>query len=349
MGYYLLTGATGLLGRYLLRHLLMSDVPVAVVVRGNRIANAWQRTESVVGELEETLGRTLPRPIVLEGELTQPELGLSRETLNWVKRHCRAVLHNAASLSFQKGEPHEEPWISNVTGTQRVLELTEMCGIREFHHVSTAYVCGQRRGKVYESELDLGQEFGNDYEASKLTAEKMVRSAQWLDAPTIYRPAIIVGDSRTSFTNTFHGFYTPLQIVYSMMMRVNPTDLNPQSLIEALGLAGDERKNLVPVDWIAAAIATLLREPRNHGEVYHLTPRNTTPVSTLCDVFSQATQQFAVTNARSSNSAGGGPSIASLAQMFRSQMTVYQAYWRDDPEFDRTNIEARLPELPCPV
>ena len=59
---------------------------------------------------------------------------------------------------------------------------------------------------MLETELDVGQTPGNDYEHSKIEAERLVRAADWLDPPTIYRPSIIVGDSRTGYTATFHGF-----------------------------------------------------------------------------------------------------------------------------------------------
>ena len=99
---------------------------------------------------------------------------------------------------------------------QHVLELCRNAGIRNFHHVSTAYVCGLRQGRILESELDVGQKMSNDYEQSKLQAEKMVRSADFLDSLTVHRPAIIIGDSTNGYTTTYHGFYAPLQAVYTM-------------------------------------------------------------------------------------------------------------------------------------
>jgi thioester reductase-like protein len=349
--YYLLTGATGLLGRYILRNLLLKDVPVAVVVRGTRLASARARVDSLMLEIEEKLGRSLPRPVVLTGELTEPDLGLSAEALAWAGRHVGAILHNAASLTFQTADRTEEPWLSNVTGTKYVLDLARRLNVREFHHVSTAYVCGQRRGRVLETELNLGQAFGNDYEASKLEAESLVHAANWLDTPTIYRPAIIVGDSQTGFTNTFHGFYTPLQIAHSMFNKVAIAEVDPQGFVEILGLAGHERKNLVPVDWVGAVIAHLAADPQHHGLTYHLTPRESTSVALLCDVMDEAISKHFGDQRRATDAIvpASGQSFAAFQAMFRSQMTVYQAYWRDDPQFDQTNTLAHAPHLPCPA
>ena len=75
MSYLLLTGATGLVGRYLLRDLLAEDVPVAVLCRSNRMESAAQRIEALMQRWERLAGRSLPRPVVLEADLRQPAAG----------------------------------------------------------------------------------------------------------------------------------------------------------------------------------------------------------------------------------------------------------------------------------
>jgi thioester reductase-like protein len=348
VAYYLLTGATGLLGRYLLRNLLLCEIPTAVVVRPTRLATAQQRIESAVGEIEETLGHALTRPVVLEGELNEPGLGLPAESRGWIRRHVRGIIHNAASLSFQTAQPQEEPWLTNVTGTRNVLEAARAAGVRELHHVSTAYVCGLRSGVVREDELDIGQQLGNDYERSKLAAEQLVRGADWLRSVTIYRPAIIVGDSRTYFSNTFHGFYTPLKIVHAAINKLSLREVQPRSLVEILGLSGDECKNLVPVDWVAEAMLALLADERHHGRVYHLTADLPTPVSLLCEVFNQSVRAYSIDWQRA-QAAPASQSFAAFQSLFKEQMEVYRSYWRDDPQFDATNRLAALPDLRCPM
>lgn len=352
MKYCLLTGATGLLGRYLLRYLLPREYPLAVLIRGNRAATARQRMETVVLELEEQLQRTLPRPVLLTGDLSSPGLGLSSEDRAWIRRRVDSVLHNAASLTFENGEPHEEPWKTNLTGTQLLLEATREWGVRQFHHVSTAYVCGLRRGLVYENELWLGQQFGNDYEHSKLRAEQLVREASWLDCTTVYRPAIIVGDSQTGYSNTFHGFYTPLRIVHMLISSVAAQAVPAESLVQILGLNGSESKNLVPVDWVAAVIGHLFSDPRHHGNVYHVTPEQRTSASQLCEVMEQAVLQFTLRGASLAAARGtqaDGLSLDAFLAAFREKMQVYQAYWRDDPQFDATQRHKHAEHLPCPT
>lgn len=346
MPYHLLTGATGLLGSYLLRDNLRAGRQMAVVVRRDVRESARQRVESMLRRWEDEIGYALPRPPVLEGDLTQPSLGLDRSTRDWVAEHCVAVLHNAASLSFQNDETTGEPYRSNVDGTRNVLELCRATGIRHFHHVSTAYVCGLRKGRVLESELDVGQESGNDYEKSKIQAEKMVRSADFLDNPTIYRPAIIFGDSATGYTTTFHGFYTPLKIGQALVNRIDFKEINGAPLLMALGLTGEERKNFVPVDWVSRIITYLYGRPEHHGNTYHLTPVEPTSVAVSCEVMEHALREYIEDSRRKKSEAGD---LADLQKTFADQMEVYRAYWRDDPDFDRTNTAEAAPHLSCPA
>jgi nucleoside-diphosphate-sugar epimerase len=345
MCYLLLTGGTGLLGTYLLRDLLGQHQQVAVVARSGVVETARQRIDTILAFWERSLGYALPRPPVLEGDICQTDLGLDTAAVHWVKRNCTAVLHNAASLSFEADVRTGEPYRSNVEGTRNLLALCRKTGLRRFHHVSTAYVCGRRTGRVLESELDVGQVPGNDYEKSKIQAETMVREADFLDPPTIYRPAIIIGDSATGYTTTFHGFYTPLKIGQALVSRFGITDITGEPLMAALGLSGQERKNLVPVDWISRVITYLYSRPEHHGRTYHVAPARPTPAMTLCQVIEHALAEYARTSVKAKPEI---PNLAELQQAFTSQMGVYRAYWRDDPEFDATNTIQAAPHLPCP-
>ncbi len=188
MSYYLLTGATGLLGNYLLRDLLRDGVPVAVLVRPSRRQTARQRIELLLAKWDAEQTSPLPRPVVLEGDITQDDLGLDANDLRWAAEYCSAVIHNAASLTFHATSEEGEPYRSNLTGTRNVLDFARQAGIREFHHVSTAYVAGLREGRCLETELDVGQAFGNDYEKTKVASEQLVRGADFIDSLTVYRP-----------------------------------------------------------------------------------------------------------------------------------------------------------------
>lgn len=194
------------MGRYLLRDLLLANKKLAVVVRATTKQTVQQRIETILQQWEQELGMMLSRPIYLVGDVTEPLLGLDPAAVTWLTEHCTAIVHSAASLTFF-AEGNGEPWSTNLNGTRQVLELCHATDIRELHYVSTAYVCGMREGVILESELNCGQSFRNDYEKSKLQAEQLVRNDPFITNLTVYRPAVIAGDSRTGYTNTYHGLF----------------------------------------------------------------------------------------------------------------------------------------------
>lgn len=346
MSYHLLTGATGLLGNYLLRDLLLRDVPVAVLVRPSRRQSARQRVEIALCAWEEELGKALPRPVVLEGDISQPDLGLDAVNIRWAAEYCSVVINNAASLTFHSTSKEGEPWRSNIGGTRNMLEFCRATGIRKFHHVSTAYVAGLRQGKVLESELDVGQQFSNDYECSKLQSEKMVREADFLDEPTVFRPGIIIGDSQTGFTTTYHGFYAALQLAYTL---VQAFERNETGLVGGhrtrMTLVGNETKHLVPVEWVSAVMAHVITHAMWHGKTYHLTPKHPVTVRLIRDVLEQCSGFYGCEFC----GAGKPPEEPSEAELlFYEHIRVYNSYWKMDPEFDTTTVDLAAPHLPCP-
>jgi thioester reductase-like protein len=342
MAYMLLTGATGLLGGYLLRDALRQDLPVAVVVRRTVAQSAQRRIDAVLAPFETE--RALPRPVVLEGDLSQPGLGLSDDDRAWLGEHCTSVLHSAASISFYREERSGEPYRTNVDGTRHLIDLCHSVGIEEFHHVSTAYVCGHRSGRILESELEVGQEHGNDYELSKVAAEKLVRSAGFEVRPTIYRPSIIVGDSATGYTTTFHGYYTPLQVAWWLAKAGLLQSGVHDWFLGQLGLTGNERKNIVPVDWVSRVILHIVTNSSAHGRTYHVTCDEPPTASDLA---------LGISDALDRHISASPPAEAPATEVlqftdFRKHMDVYRAYFRDHPEFDTTNLRQAAPGMTCP-
>lgn len=350
-GVILLTGATGLLGRYLLRDLSLAGNKLAVVVRPTDRQSAETRVAALLAAWERQGVPNLPMPRVLVGDITEPGLGLSAEDRGWVARHCDMVLHNAASLEFEATSGEDgEPWRSNLGGTRNMLELCRETGIADFHHVSTAYVCGLRTDVVRETELFVGQEFGNDYEKSKLQSEQLVREADFLAPPTVYRPAIIVGDSKTGYTTTFHGYYALVRLAVTLTRMVEGAEQIDWS-IPLHDLTGKEVKNLVPVDWVSAAMAAIVGQRRLWGSTYHLTPTDPVTADTIQGVIEQVVGYEGTTAFAGAGKSGEAvtPIGEELASAFYEQMRIYATYWRNDPTFDRTNLLAALPDLPCPV
>ena len=346
MAHVLLTGATGLLGRYLMKDLMQRGVDLAVLVRPNRRNDPHQRIEAAMRTWEDLLQTTLPRPRVLSGDINTPDLGLSNDDIKWAAENCETIIHNAASLSFVSTGPESEPWRSNVAGTETVLDFSQQAGIHRFHQVSTAYVAGMRHGRVLESELDEGQELANPYEESKVQAEKLVREAGFIDSLTVFRPAIIVGDSRTGVTFTYHNFYVMLQLAQTLSMSMGKTDpltgKTDASEVD-VNIEGHERKHLVPVDWVSEVMATIITNPVLHDKTYHLTPRVPVTSRLIRDVMEEVAEIYGI-----GAHAGNGSSRPEVEEIFFKQMEVYHSYWKDDPEFDASNTLAAVPGLPCP-
>jgi len=344
--YALLTGATGLVGRYLIRDLLLQGQPLALVVRPSRKQTCRERVETILQMWERDLGRELPRPVLLEGDVGQEQLGLSLANRRWVAHNCDRVIHNAAILTFHGPDRQGEPWRTNLDGTRNVLDFCRDLKLRNLHYVSTAYVCGDRTGTIQENELDLGQGFRNDYEHSKFLAEKLVREADYLDHLTVYRPAVIAGDAHTGYTSTYHGIYMYLKMM-SVLVRNQPPDENGVRQVSMrLSLTGDELRNVVPVDWVSAAICHLFNTPAALGGTYQLAP--TEPI-TPREIIDAACKYFNSTNVEFYGYRRPDPeTMNDFEKACYASMTIYESYDMTDPRFDRTNLLKFTEHLPCP-
>jgi thioester reductase-like protein len=343
----LLTGATGLLGRYLLRDLLLVGQRLAVLVRPARTATAAERVAELLAFWSERLGRELPSPVILEGELQAPGLGLTEADRRWLARHCSAILHAAARVAFRR-TLDGEPWQTNVEGTRRLLHLCQSLGLSAFHYVSTAFVCGDRTGAVYEDELECGQRFHNEYEQSKFESERLVRHAPGVRA-TVYRPSVIVGDSRTGYTSSYHGFYRFLELpvrLAALQSGQAPAAGGSQRRVLPLRvpLSGAEARNLVPVDWVAQAVVQLIRQPAWHAKTYHLVAPQSVPARHIKKV---AEELLGIDGVRWAGHSGL-TSPTSLEEAFRDHLREYWPYFTSDPVFDCRNMSEALPELPPP-
>jgi len=342
-----LTGATGLLGRYLLRDLLASGHRVGVLVRDGQQRMASDRLEELLAFGSETLGRKLPKPVLLHGDLIAPRLGLGVAEWNWLARQAEAVIHSAAQVLYRP-TPDGEPWETNVNGTRRLLEVCRSLGINEIHHLSTAFLCGDRSGIVYENELDCGGGSNNAYEQSKFAGEQMLREFDGIRA-TIYRPSVIVGDSRTGYTSTYHHFYRFLELAVRLSSRpASPPDtskLGRQRLPLRLPLTGEETQNLVPVDWVSHAILSLLRRPQWHGRTYHLVARQ--PVR-LREIKGIIEDLLCIEGIQWVGRDGlADPTL--LEQLVLEQFQDYWSYLQSDLVFDCRNTRQALPDLPPPL
>jgi len=346
-----LTGATGLLGRYLLRDFLDAGYPVTVLVRDSGGTTSVDRVRELTDFWSASLGRDLPQPTVLNGDLTQASLGLGASELGWLKRQAPAVVHAAACVSHQ-ATADGEPWETNVHGTRRLLEICRTVGLPEVHQVSTAFVCGDRQGVVREDELDCGAGSDNAYEQSKFAAEELFRQFPDIRA-TVYRPSVIVGDSRTGYTSTYHHFYRFLELAVRLSApasrqaqgarRSDSTRQRRRRLALRLPLTGEEMQNLVPVDWVAQALVQLVQRPMWHGHTFHLVAREGVRLNAIKVVIEELLSlegiQWAGTELLDPTP---------LEERVVEHLRVYWPYLHSNLVFDCHNISLALPELPPP-
>src|SRR5688572_24144261 len=226
------------------------SLQVTALVEGRMAGAARAAAEAIGAERIE----------LLEGDIGERRLGLDDATYDRLAADVGIVHHLAAIYSLDV--PLELAQRVNVDGTGNVLDFCRACkDFRKLEYVSTAYVAGQRTGSVYEHELSLGQPFKNHYESTKFQAEVWVRALADKVPSTIYRPAIVVGDSKTGETQKFDGPYYILRSISRSLRMKGP--------IAQFGRAGAPF-NVVPVDFVVEAIAALSGDRDADGETLHL-------------------------------------------------------------------------------
>ncbi len=263
-GSILFTGFPGFIGMRLLPRLLelKPGARVHCLVQQKFLGLAGQS----VATLEATHAHLRGRIGLVAGDITTPGLGIEESEARTLRAELSEAYHLAAvyDLAVAREPAHR----INVLGTRHVLEfLGEAKGLDRLHYVSTAYVSGTHHGTFRETDLDLGQGFKNHYEETKFLAEvEVARSAV---PRTIYRPGVVVGDSRTGETGKFDG---PYFVLRAMERLPSP------GLFIRLG-QGRGTVNVVPVDFVVEALARLSAAAVSRGKTYHLTdPRPHGPV-----------------------------------------------------------------------
>ena len=265
----LLTGATGFVGMAVLARLLAADHEVHCLIRASDDAEADSRLRAVLHRVQ---APATGRAVAIAGDLTAPRLGLG-ERHDEIAAGVGTVIHSAASVAFDL--PIEEARAINVEGTRRVLDFAgAVPDLQRVAYVSTAYVAGDRRGTVYEDDRETGT-FRNSYERSKHEAERVVRSSTlpW----TIARPSIVVGESTTGWTASFNVLYGPLRAFAAGAFPVLPA--RRRSPVD-----------VVPVDYVADAVAALARHPEAAGGTYHLTAGS--QASSVGEIMSLTKERF---------------------------------------------------------
>jgi len=269
----LFTGFPGFIGARLLPRLmqLRPRSTFRCLVQQKFLGKAKQD----VAALEKAHPHTRGRLGLVVGDITEARLGLPPGQAKSLQRELVAAYHLAAV--YDLAVAREIGQRINVLGTRHVLEfLGEAKRLERLHYVSTAYVSGTAVGVFRETDLDVGQKFKNFYEETKFLAEVEVVSSRL--PQTVYRPGIVVGDSRTGETAKFDGPY----FVLSAMRKI------PSPGVFLRVGAGRNPINLVPVDFIVEALARLSSSPQSLGKTYHLTDPDPLTVAELENLFAKA-------------------------------------------------------------
>ncbi len=247
---YVVTGGTGFIGRRVVSRLLDTrpDAEVWVLVRRESVGR-FERLAADWGERAKPLVGTLP------------ELSLTDEALAGLG-DVDHVVHCAAIYDITAGDTDQRA--TNVEGTRAVIELARRLDAT-LHHVSSIAVAGNFPGEYTEADFDVGQQLPTPYHQTKFEAELLVRSAPGLRY-RIYRPAVVVGDSRTGEMDKIDGpyYFFPILTKLTVLPRFTP-----------IMLPDTGRTNVVPVDYVVGALVTLLHADGCDGQTFHLTSPKT--------------------------------------------------------------------------
>ncbi len=274
----LLTGATGYIGKYLLRIWLeKSDRKIRLLARSRAGVSARQRIVQSLQEISSPaeMDQWTHRWSVFEGDVAEDHLGLTAVHHDELFNGVTEIIHCAAAARFDL--TLEEARRTNVSGVEHFLDsAAQIRGFKRFHYIGTAYVAGIRQGRVLESELDTGQEHRNTYERSKFEAEIMLRS-RMTDIPiTIYRPSVVICDSQTGQASDHNGVYRVLRMYLQHRLPFLPGE--PDSLLD-----------LIPVDYVCEAIFRLANSRNAVGGCFHITAgqRGTTTLRDIQELSSR--------------------------------------------------------------
>jgi nucleoside-diphosphate-sugar epimerase len=277
---------------------------------------------------------------VVQGDLSQADLGLDDRRRAWLAEETDAVVHCASDTSFSERHRRRIEK-ANVTAVAHLLDFAVDAGCREWHHLSTAYVAGPDDGPCPE-DFVAPRRFTNVYEETKHRAEELVRAAaaragMRLD---VYRPSVVYGGTETGRTFRFNALYHPMRVVHFLR------DLYVRDIADkggrraaALGIRRDPRGrvrlplripagdgggiNLVPVDHFTRAFLTLMERP-NGGGIHHIVNPRQTSVARLV---AYGRRFFGLTGVRPA--AGPAYPANGLEAAFERSMRLYLPYMTD--------------------
>jgi NAD(P)-dependent dehydrogenase (short-subunit alcohol dehydrogenase family) len=249
---YFLTGATGFIGKYLVRHLMARKGTIYVLVRPQSLHKAEA--------LRQWAGDTSGRIVAVSGDLTEPGLGVSVDDRESLTDRIDHFFHLAAIYDLEA--TGEDMDVANIVGTDHALGFAAEIKAGCFHHVSSIASAGLYRGIFTEDMFEEAQGLEHPYFRTKHESEALVRKrakVPW----RVYRPGMVVGHSQTGQIDKVDGPYYFFKAIQKIRENI-------PSWFPLIGLEGGYA-NLVPVDFVAAALDHLAHVPDQDGQCFHLT------------------------------------------------------------------------------
>ncbi|MFH1809676.1 MAG: SDR family oxidoreductase [Pseudomonadota bacterium] len=266
-----MTGYPGFIGQRLVQTILAAedDARILLLTQEKFLEKA---RESLAGLPADQSSRAQ----ILAGDIVAMDMGLSGDEYRQVVDEVTDIYHLAAI--YYLGVPKRELYRVNVDGTRQVLDLARECThLARFNHFSTCFVSGTRVGVITEEELDQGQGFRNEYERTKFLGEKLVQDARDELPITIFRPSIVVGDSRTGEIDQFRGIYH-----FGILIVASPV-----AVPVPLPVEGVAPLNMVPIDYVVSACHRISLDPRAIGRTFHVVDPNPLSSRMVYELFAQ--------------------------------------------------------------
>jgi NAD(P)-dependent dehydrogenase (short-subunit alcohol dehydrogenase family) len=271
---YFVTGATGFIGKRLVKALLAR--------RGSTVHFLLRReSEGKLAELHnywQLNGAAKARAVPVYGDLTGKKLGVAAEDIKRLKGQIDHVYHLAAVYDLSADEDSQVA--VNIEGTRNLVEFAKAVDAGHLHHVSSIAAAGLYEGVFREDMFDEAEGLDHPYFMTKHESEKIVRKESKVPW-TVYRPAMVVGDSASGEMDKIDGPYYFFKLIQRMRQILPPW-------MPSIGLEGG-RINIVPVDFVVAALDHISHGQGDlKGKCFHLVDPEGYRVGDVLDIFSKA-------------------------------------------------------------